>query len=116
MRSSSSKKLRSLSIPDKVKSALIDFTHEVKRRYPDAKVYLFGSYAKNTWLKDSDVDVIVVSNGFSDTDFYLRPNILRKLARKDVPFEILAYTFEEFNHVKRKSVVIQDAMSYWIEI
>jgi len=41
--------------------------------------------------------------------------MLRKLAPDTHAFEILAYMPEEFEEVKH-SVVIEDAMEYWIEL
>jgi predicted nucleotidyltransferase len=35
-----------------------EFTERVREMCPDAKVYLYGSFAKGTWLRDSDVDLV----------------------------------------------------------
>lgn len=45
------------------------------------KVYLFGSYAKNNFNKESDIDVAIVSNNISD-DFFATNPILWRLRRE----------------------------------
>jgi len=37
------------------------------------KVYLFGSYAKNTYRKDSDIDVAIVVNSIEGDFFSINP-------------------------------------------
>lgn len=45
------------------------------------KVYLFGSYAKNTYLEDSDIDVAIVVNHLPDDYFAITP-LIWKLRRQ----------------------------------
>lgn len=81
----------------------------------EAKVYLFGGYARGGWVKDSDVDLIVVSSRFKGMSRRERMSILRRMAPDTYAFEVLAYTPKEFE--KRKhSTVIGDAIEYWVRI
>ncbi len=105
-----------LSLPSRVEAALAEFVRRVREAYPDAEVYLFGSYARGTWLEDSDVDVVVVSRGFRGLEFHERGALLRRLADPSIPFTILAYTPEELEEAKRRSVAIQDAAEYWVKL
>ena len=98
-----------------VTDAVNTFMRNVVREIGEAKVYLFGSYARGDWVEDSDIDLIVVSSRFRGTPLHDRMVMLRKLAPDTRAFEILAYTPEEFDEVKH-SVVIGDAMEYWIEL
>ena len=41
---------------------------------------------------------------------------IRSFEGKDYGFEILAYTPEEFQEVKRRSIIIKNAMKYWIKL
>ena len=50
-------------------NALEKFALKVKKHYPDAKIYLFGSRAKGNYLLDSDYDIMVVSDRFSGVWF-----------------------------------------------
>lgn len=52
------------------------------RKYiPLEKVYLFGSYAKNTYRTDSDIDVAIVVNKLEGDFFTIQP-LLWKLRRQ----------------------------------
>ena len=92
------------------------FVAEAEKLLGSVEVYLFGSYARGDWLEDSDVDLVVVSPAFRGLDIGKRYSIVRKLLPKDMGFEILTYTPEEFEEAKRRSIVLQDAMEYWIKI
>ena len=103
-------------LPYWVKKVLKEFAKRVHDVLGDAEIYLFGSYARGDWLVDSDIDLVVISPKFEGLDFGKRYSLLRKLLPKDRGFEILAYTPREFEYVKKKSIVIQDAMEYWIRV
>ncbi|HET6558396.1 MAG TPA: nucleotidyltransferase domain-containing protein [Prolixibacteraceae bacterium] len=45
------------------------------------KIYLFGSYAKNTYREDSDIDVAIVVNRIEGDYFSINP-LLWKLRRQ----------------------------------
>ena len=85
----------------------------LRRLDPGVEVYLVGSWARGDWLLDSDVDPIVVSDMFDEQDMAKRIVEVRCLAPRDVAFEILAYTRREFEEVKKRSVVIQNASTHW---
>ena len=104
------------SVPEEVLRILRCFVERAREVLGEVEVYLFGSYARGDWLVDSDIDLIVVSPGLRGLDFGRRYALLRRLLPLDRGFEILAYTPEEFEDVKRRSVVIQDAMEYWVEV
>jgi hypothetical protein len=42
--------------------------------------------------------------------------LLRRMISPDIPTDILAYTPEEFEEVRRRSVIIMDAENYWVEL
>jgi len=111
-----SEKLRKLSIPEEIIEALTQFTENLKKNFSDAEVYLFGSYAKGTWLKDSDIDLIVVSKSFGGLSIGERARKVRPLAPKNIAFELLIYTPEEFQKLKGRSIVLSDASEYWIRL
>ena len=61
------------------------YADEVKRHFPVKKAVLFGSHAKGTATKDSDVDICFFLDGFDGAEYLA---IMRKLMR-------LAYEYEE---------------------
>jgi len=83
------------------------------------EAYLFGSYAKGTWLKTSDIDLIIISEDFQGLSMNQRLELLysEQWKYKISPFiEIIPLTPKEFQEKKRDSVVIRDAKKYWIKI
>lgn len=109
-------KLRKLSLPPEVFKALEELVKALRERCDDVEVYLFGSYARGTWLEDSDIDLIVISKCFEGMGSEERYRYVRNLASKRLSFELLIYTPQEFEKVKKRSIVIQDAMEYWIKL
>lgn len=103
-------------VPEKLLRVLREFVTRIRHVLGDVEVYLFGSYARCEWVDDSDVDLIVVSDGFEGLDIGKRYAIVRGFLPRDMGFEILTYTRREFNEAKRSSIVVQDASEYWIKI
>lgn len=103
-------------LPKHVREAIENFTLKVLRKYSDAEIYLFGSYARNDWLEDSDIDIIVVSNYLKDVDWIERSGLLRQLASFELPFEILVYTKDELLEKLKGINIVSEASRYWIKI
>ena len=58
-------------LPRRVREVLEEVPKLIRERYVDAEIFLLGSYARDDWLKDSDIDLIVVSEvlkGFNRED------------------------------------------------
>lgn len=72
------------------KTAVIDlamqYAQEVQKMFKPNQILLYGSYAKGTAQKDSDIDIAVVLNGFSG-DYLDASKTLYKL-RRNVSFDI----------------------------
>lgn len=108
--------LDKLRIPEWIKQVLRDFIVKAKNSLGCVEVYLFGSYAKGNWLYDSDIDLIVVSPAFKKLNMSERYVLIRHMLPSMVSVELLLYTPEEFEKMKRKSIVIQDAEEYWVKL
>jgi predicted nucleotidyltransferase len=79
--------------------------------FPEAKVYLFGSYATGNQREDSDIDICVVNPQYKDRRMEVLYNIrvaLRGATKK--PIDILAFTTEEFN----KRIKLKATLQYTI--
>ncbi|MEM0024544.1 MAG: nucleotidyltransferase domain-containing protein [Thermofilaceae archaeon] len=81
-----------------------------------AQVYLFGSYARGDWLRDSDVDLIVVSPAFRGLNLGERYLLVRRLLPDTISVELLLYTPEEFERLRGRSVILRDAEKYWVRL
>lgn len=103
-------------IPEEVVKVIEEFVIKVIEKYPDAEVYLFGSYARGDWLENSDIDLIVVSDHFKNINWIERLGKLRLLASFKYAFEILAYTREELKMKLQGLNIIKEASKYWIRI
>ena len=108
--------LEKLEIPSKVKEILREFLIKIRQALGDAEVYLFGSYARGNWLYDSDIDLIIVSPAFKNLDLGKRYVLVRNLISSEISVELLLYTPEEFEKLKKKSTIVQDAAEYWIKL
>lgn len=106
----------SKDLPKGVLDAIKIFLENLVREIGEAEVYLFGSYARGDWIEGSDIDLIVISSKFRGMRMHDRMSMLRKIAPDTHGFEILAYTPEEFELVKRSSVIVKDASEYWIKL
>ena len=53
-------------IPEPVQKVIEDYIIKLSKQIPLQKVILFGSYAKGTTHKDSDIDLAVFSDYFKD--------------------------------------------------
>lgn len=54
------------SINKEIIDSINRFSKEIKKQYKVKEIILFGSYAKGTENKDSDIDIAVVSDDFDD--------------------------------------------------
>jgi len=80
------------------------------------KAILFGSTVKGDRLKDSDVDLIVISQDFQKMTLPERFLVLQKNWRPHLDLEAFGFTQEEFNKLKDKSIVLQEATEHGINI
>lgn len=76
------------------------------------KIVIFGSYAKGTAEKESDIDIIVVSEDFRGKDVFekveLTSGVHRELVKRiKKPFDIMYYSDTEWN--KGYSLIINAA-------
>ncbi|MEM3609254.1 MAG: nucleotidyltransferase domain-containing protein [Candidatus Bathyarchaeia archaeon] len=71
---------------------------------------LFGSTVYGERLKDSDIDLIIVSEDFDKMPFEKRMLILQKHWKHDIMLEAFGFTPEEFESLKDRSIIIQEAI------
>ena len=80
---------------------------------------LFGSRAREDYTERSDVDIVIVSEDFSNTDWYNRGEAFqRQWNYKELPSpEIICLTPEEFEERKQKlGDIVKTAAEEGIEI
>ncbi len=111
---------RTRRVPPRVLEAVTSLLRGLRRSgIIIERVYLFGSYARGDYLENSDVDLIIVSSSFRGMRFLDRLDLVYRVEWKlDISpwIEVIPLTPEEFEEKKKHSIVVRDAMKYWIEI
>jgi predicted nucleotidyltransferase len=85
-------------------------------QYRLQRFFLFGSRARNEELLTSDVDLVVVSEDFRGTKFRHRPEKVLEFWPDAVDLEVLCYTPDEFERMKQRIGVVQQAAKDAVEI
>jgi predicted nucleotidyltransferase len=88
---------------DGLKKILTRFIKETKKRIPVEKVIVFGSHAKGTPKKYSDIDIAVISPKFSGMNQLKRIKLLLDCAHRikfnlTIDIEAFGYTPEEYEN------------------
>ena len=84
-------------VPDVVRQKVLRLYDSVRDLFPIRKVLLYGSYAKGRASADSDIDLLVISEGFSGKDYWERIDILSAaIYRIFEPIEAVAMTPQEW--------------------
>lgn len=72
-------------------------------------VLLFGSYAYGTPNKNSDVDLVIISNDFANKSFDDRLDWLtlkRDGVADNIAMDVIGYTPFEFRNIEKKSAIM----------
>jgi len=80
------------------------------------KMILFGSRTSNRAHRDSDVDLIIVSEKFKKLKFRERSLGFYKYWSLNYPVDFLCYTPEEFKKMSKMITIVREAVKTGIEI
>ena len=80
------------------------------------KLILFGSRAEGKKGRDTDVDLLVVSDAFKKLDFFQRGAKMYDYWNLNYPVDFLCYTPEEFKKLKNQITIVREAVEHGIEI
>lgn len=80
------------------------------------QAFLYGSTAKGKRHKDSDIDLIIVSESFAKMPEPKRWGLLQHLWRYKEDLETLAYTPSEFAKIKEERFLMQKILQYAIDV
>lgn len=95
---------------EQVEDALVGYLAFVSRRWRIEKAILFGSRARDEYLLESDVDLILVSPDFAAMPFRTRLGDALEGWNANVDLEVLCYTPEEFERKKHDLGIVQQAV------
>ncbi len=86
------------------------FLEELKKDFGIENVIFFGSRSRKKFNEDSDVDLIIVSKDFEDMNFFERVKKMYDYWELDLPVDFICYTPEEFNRLKKKISIVNEAI------
>ena len=104
------------NIPEKALRAIRELIDKLSEKIDIEEVYLFGSYAKGTWLKTSDIDLIIVSPNFENMPLLKRLDMINEAQWKASiqPYiEAIPLTPKELKEKIQKSTLLRDASKHW---
>lgn len=103
-------------IPSSLLLPLRRLLEALRRLDSEVDIYLSGSYARGDWLKDSDVDLIIVSKIFAGLEIGPRYALVKKLMEPGFSLDVMAYSPSEFERAKSRSTILEDMLSYALKI
>ena len=92
------------------------FVKKASKKFRIEKIIFFGSRIEKSYSKDSDIDLIIVSNDFNGLDFFERVSKMYNYWDLDYPVDFLCYTNEEFEILKLKISIVKEAIKKGIEV
>lgn len=92
------------------------FRRRISKRYGIQRMILFGSRARGTPHRDSDVDLIIVSPKFKRKSIVDRASPLYMEWNLDLPVDFLCYTPEEFEELSRRPGLVREALREGVPI
>ena len=84
--------------------------------YRIERAILFGSRARGDWLKESDWDLLLVSEDFVGLSFRERSKCVLDFWLNSETLEVLCYTPEEFLRKRKQIGIVQTAAQEGIEL
>jgi predicted nucleotidyltransferase len=82
---------------DRLNKTIHSFLEESQQKYRIDNAYLYGSFAKGTFNKWSDIDIAIISSDFSDDLFEDRLSLMRLASTIDDRIEPRPFKKEFFN-------------------
>jgi len=90
--------------------ALKEFKEKMRQKYGVEEMILFGSQVSGEAGENSDVDLIVVGEGFKDKSPLKRPFDLYLEWPMDYPVDFLCYTPDEFEERRTEISIVSQAI------
>ena len=88
----------------------------IKKTFSPQKIILFGSRARGDNLKESDIDLLIISSKFNNIPFMDRLSKAYGKWDKKIDLEQICLTPEEFNKRKKEIGIINQASKEGIDI
>ena len=92
------------------------FRRKISKRYAVRRMILFGSRARGTPHRYSDVDLIIVRTKFRRRNIVDRASPLYMECDLDLPVDFLCYTPEEFDELSKRPSIVREALREGVPI
>lgn len=99
-----------------LKSEFAEFKQKLQKDFQVRKIILFGSQAEGTAGRDSDVDLIIVSEGFGRLNFIERAAKMYDYWALEHPVDFLCYTPKEFREREKGATLVRQALKYGVAV
>lgn len=93
-----------------------EFVEKIREKIDDLEAILFGSRARGDHLRNSDFDLILISDKFKGMHFLERIRFVYEFWEKDKHLDVFCYTKEEFEKKKREIGTIKKAVEEGIRL
>jgi predicted nucleotidyltransferase len=110
------KELEKVKISKREKKELAKLLKKLKDELKVEEVYLFGSRVYGNPLKESDIDILIVSEEFKNKNFIENMIRVNMLLDGNLNVEIFPYTREDIIKYKGKKIVITEALEKGLKI
>jgi len=101
---------------DEERTEIIGKLRKFIKKHTVEKAIIFGSYARGEAKKDSDIDLILVSREFEGKSPLKRPVPFYLEWDLGYPVDIICYTPNEFNNLRKQVSIVSEALKEGIEI
>ena len=93
-----------------------EFTKNLKEDFNVNEIIFFGSRAIGKSRKDSDIDLIIVSDDFKNMSFIERGALMYNYWTYLIPVDFICLTIEEYNRLKKRISIVKEALESGILI
>src|SRR3989338_3642980 len=94
----------------RVMELLNQYLKKVNKKFKIEQAILFGSRARDDWVLNSDVDLILISKDFKDIPFRKRMSEVIGYWDEYIDLEVICYTPEEFDKLKNQITIVKKAV------
>lgn len=81
---------------ENIDSIIHSFLDSIKNEIRIDKVFLFGSYARGTSSKYSDIDLAIVSRDFEGVRFFDRKRLIKYIVKVNTDIQLHPFKLEDF--------------------
>ena len=98
----------------KVMKIVKEYAEEVKKNYDVEAIILFGSYVKGTYHKDSDIDIVVVTNDIEKNIFDEELKLVK--LRRNIDLRIEPHIIETEDYKNISNPFVQEVIETGLKI